>query len=96
MVTDRFNLREVYVETLCQLAKERADFVVLDADSKEATQVDRFARLFPNRSFSFGIAEQNRAQVSRVIGDTVDAGMIRSYNPESESRRHASYVPYWA
>lgn len=44
----------------------------------------------------FGIEEQNRAQVSRVISDAIDAGMIRPYNPESESRRHASYVPYWA
>jgi predicted HTH transcriptional regulator len=44
----------------------------------------------------FGIEEKNRAQVSRVISDAVDAEMIRSYNPESESRRHASYVPYWA
>jgi ATP-dependent DNA helicase RecG len=44
----------------------------------------------------FGIDEENRAQVSRVISDTVEAGMVRPYNPESESRRHASYVPYWA
>lgn len=44
----------------------------------------------------FGIEEQNRAQVSRVIGDAVAAGMIRSSNPESDSRKHASYVPYWA
>ena len=44
----------------------------------------------------FGIEEQNRAQVSRVITDAIEAGMVRPYNPESESRRHASYVPYWA
>jgi predicted HTH transcriptional regulator len=44
----------------------------------------------------FGIEEQNRAQVSRVISDAVEAGVIRPYNPESESRRHASYIPYWA
>ena len=44
----------------------------------------------------FGIDEQNRAQVSRVIGDAVEAGLVRSSDPESESRRHASYVPYWA
>jgi len=43
----------------------------------------------------FGIEAKNRAQVSRVISDTIDAGMIRLYNPDSESRKHASYVPYW-
>lgn len=44
----------------------------------------------------FGIERKNSSQVSRVIGDTVDAGLIRSYNPKSESRKYASYVPYWA
>lgn len=44
----------------------------------------------------FGINEKNRAQVSRVINVAIDAGKIHPYNPESESRRHASYVPYWA
>jgi len=44
----------------------------------------------------FGVDKRNRAQISRVISDAVDAGMIRPYNPESDSRRHASYVPYWA
>lgn len=44
----------------------------------------------------FGIEEKNRAQVSRVISDAIEAGVVRPYDPESESRRHASYVPYWA
>ena len=44
----------------------------------------------------FGIEEQNRSQVSRVISDAIEVGVIRPYNPESESRRHASYLPYWA
>ena len=44
----------------------------------------------------FGIDKKNSAQVSRVIKDTIGAGLIHSYNPESESRRHASYVPFWA
>ena len=44
----------------------------------------------------FGIEAQNRAQVSRVISDAVDAKLIRPYDPSSGSRRHASYVPCWA
>jgi len=44
----------------------------------------------------FGIDEKNRAQVSRVIRDAVQAGSVRPYDPESESKRHARYVPYWA
>lgn len=44
----------------------------------------------------FGIEEQNAAIASRVIGDTVDAGLIRLYDPERSSRRHFRYVPFWA
>lgn len=44
----------------------------------------------------FGIEEKNRAQISRVISDAIQAGVIRPSDPESDSRRHASYVPYWA
>lgn len=62
----RYNLREVYVDTLCQLAQEQDHIVALDADSKEATLLNRFARQFPNRTFSFGIAEQN--MVSAAAG----------------------------
>lgn len=44
----------------------------------------------------FGVDERNRAQISRVINDALEARRIKHYNPESESRRHASYVPHWA
>ena len=44
----------------------------------------------------FGIEKKNSSQVSRVISDAVDTGVIKQYNPESDSRKHASYVPYWS
>lgn len=44
----------------------------------------------------FGVDERNRAQVTRVINDTREAGLIRPHDPKSTSRKHASYVPYWA
>lgn len=44
----------------------------------------------------FGIDEKNASQVSRVISDAADADLIKRANPESESRKHASYVPFWA
>ncbi|MFH1995814.1 MAG: transketolase C-terminal domain-containing protein [Candidatus Omnitrophota bacterium] len=55
----RDNLRDVYVETLIGLAKKDRRIVILDADSKEATKTFPFAKKFPERSFSFGISEQN-------------------------------------
>ncbi len=44
----------------------------------------------------FGLEEKNRAQVSRVISDTIEIGLVKSHDPESDSRRHARYIPYWA
>ncbi len=44
----------------------------------------------------FGIAEQNRAQVTLVIKETVEKGFVRPRDPENQSRKYASYVPYWA
>lgn len=59
MTVEPVTLRLAYVDALIELAKDRDDFVVLDADSREATQVDKFGNKYPDRAFSFGIAEQN-------------------------------------
>jgi len=33
---------------------------------------------------------------SRWINETIDKGLIRPFDPESTSRRHARYIPFWA
>jgi len=42
------------------------------------------------------ISDKNYAMASRVIADTINAGFIKPYDPQSSSRKHASYLPYWA
>jgi predicted HTH transcriptional regulator len=51
-----------------------------------------------NASFRkrMGIKDENSSQASRIIGDTIEAGFIKSADPSSDSRRHAQYVPFWA
>jgi ATP-dependent DNA helicase RecG len=44
----------------------------------------------------FGITDQNSAQASRIIRDTLEAGLIKESDPTNTSRRHSRYVPYWA
>jgi ATP-dependent DNA helicase RecG len=44
----------------------------------------------------FGIKESNYSIASRIIAETIKAGLIRPYDPESKSKKHARYVPYWA
>lgn len=43
----------------------------------------------------FGIADDNYAMASRVISETIEAGLVKPFDPTSESKRHAQYVPYW-
>jgi hypothetical protein len=31
-----------------------------------------------------------------MIRDTIDAGLIKPEDPESESKKDARYVPFWA
>lgn len=44
----------------------------------------------------FGISDANAAMASRIIGETLEAGLIKPFDPENRSRKHARYVPFWA
>jgi len=51
--------RVEYGKVLAQLGQEYPDIVVLDADLSGSTQTSRFAKVFPDRFFNIGIAEQD-------------------------------------
>lgn len=44
----------------------------------------------------FSISTGNASIASRIISDTTEAGLIKSYDPSSDSKKHKRYVPYWA
>ena len=44
----------------------------------------------------FRIDAKNYPVVSKIINDTVKAGFIKTGDPQSKSRKHAFYVPFWA
>ncbi len=50
--------RMAFGQELIELGKARTDFVVCNADTKTCG-LDKFGKFFPDREFSFGIAEQN-------------------------------------
>ena len=50
---------EIYGKTLCQLGEQHPDVVALTADLAKSTKIGDFQRLFPERFFNVGIAEQN-------------------------------------
>lgn len=53
------SLRAAYGETLVELGHQNPDIVVLDADLSCSTQTMKFAKVFPERFFNIGIAEQD-------------------------------------
>jgi predicted HTH transcriptional regulator len=44
----------------------------------------------------FAIDDKNYSMVSRIIRDTISEGLIRPYDLENKSKKHAKYVPSWA
>lgn len=44
----------------------------------------------------FNISKNNHPMASRIIAETVEAGFIKSANPDSQSKKYANYIPYWA
>lgn len=51
--------REAFGRALVELGRENQDIVVCDADLSKSTMTTYFAKEFPDRFFSFGIAESN-------------------------------------
>lgn len=43
----------------------------------------------------FNIEKKNSAIASRMLAEAVAAGVIKEYQPNSESRKYKSYLPYW-
>ncbi len=44
----------------------------------------------------FDIKEENYPMASRIISEAIDAELIKTSDPESKSRKYATYVPFWA
>lgn len=44
----------------------------------------------------FAISDKNAAIASRIISETLKAGLIKDYDPTNKSRKHSRYIPFWA
>ncbi len=44
----------------------------------------------------FNITENNYPIASKIISDTIDAGLVKDYDPSDKSRKYAKYIPFWA
>ena len=62
--------REAYGQALCELAEQRNDFIVMDADLAAATKTGVFKKKYPERFYNSGIAEQNMMSVAAGFAST--------------------------
>ncbi len=44
----------------------------------------------------FEIDDKNYSMASRIIADTISENLIKPYDPENKSKKHAKYIPFWA
>lgn len=58
-MTAKMATREAYGKALVKLGEKNKQIVVLDADLSQSTKTADFAKVFPERFFNVGIAEQN-------------------------------------
>lgn len=40
--------------------------------------------------------EKDYPKASRIIRETIEAGLVKPFDPDSKSRKHAKYLPFWA
>ncbi len=62
--------REGYAEGLIELGATRDDMIVLDADLAAATKTGAFKKVYPDKFYNCGIAEQNMMSIAAGIAAT--------------------------
>jgi len=76
---DQRPIRDGYGEALLKLGEKNSEVVVLTADLKESTRVDKFAQKWPERFIECGVAEQNMAAIAGGLGVSGKIAFISSY-----------------
>jgi transketolase len=72
--------REAFGKTLAQLGRENRDVVVCDADLSKSTMTVYFAKEFPERFFSCGIAEAHMAALAAGLAAAGKIPFISSFS----------------
>jgi transketolase len=93
-------MREAFGEALVELAAQRDDFVVLDADVAGGTGVQVFREAFPDRFIQCGIAEQNMMSVAAGLSTTGIIPVVACYGVFAAMRaldqaRNSIAYPYF-
>jgi transketolase len=72
--------REAFGRTVVELGRENKDVVVVDADLSKSTMTTYFAKEFPERFFSCGIAESNMVGVGAGLAMSGKIPFVASFS----------------
>jgi transketolase len=72
--------REAFGKTLVELGKENPNVVVCDADLSKSTYTHLFAKEFPERFFSCGIAEANMVSIGAGLASSGKVAFVSSFS----------------
>jgi transketolase len=72
--------REAFGRTLVELGRENQDVVVCDADLSKSTMTTYFAKEFPDRFFSIGIAEANMVGIGAGLASAGKIPFVSSFS----------------
>jgi transketolase len=72
--------REAFGKTLLELGRENKDIVVCDADLSKSTYTHYFAKEFPERFFSCGIAEANMVALGAGLSSSGKIAFVSSFS----------------
>lgn len=76
---ERQATRYAYAEAILELGERNPDVVVLDADVSKSLKTHKFAERFPERSFNFGVAEQNMMAAAAGMATTGLIPFVSTY-----------------
>lgn len=81
-MADKIATRESYGKVLVEMGAKKSDLVVMDADLSGSTKTGEFKKVYPERFFNVGIAEQNLYAMAAGIalsGKTVCASTFAMF-----------------
>jgi transketolase len=85
-VKEEIMMREVYCQTLMELAKDNDQIVVLDADLMNSMGMVPFLQAFPERTFNCGVQEANMIGVAAGLSMTGKIPYAHSFGPFATRR----------
>ncbi len=73
------DMREVYTDTLIDMAKKNEDICVLEADLMGATGTKSFKTAYPDRTFDVGVAEANMVGIAAGLSAAAQIAFPASF-----------------